>query len=76
MAKTFRQMVSEARSEVTVLSPQDAQQRMHEIRLPRVADLPLVLEGGEDVRPPQELDVGVGMGGSDLLYQVLEPDHQ
>ena len=30
MAKTFRQMVSEARSEVTVLSPQDAQQRMQQ----------------------------------------------
>src|SRR5918994_44281 len=28
MAKTFGQMVAEARSEVEVLSPQDAQQRM------------------------------------------------
>jgi hypothetical protein len=28
MAKTFRQMVADARSEVTVLSPQDAQQKM------------------------------------------------
>jgi rhodanese-related sulfurtransferase len=30
MAKTFRQMVAEARSEVTVLSPQDAQQRLQQ----------------------------------------------
>lgn len=30
MAKTFRQMVAEARSEVEVLSPQEAQQRLQQ----------------------------------------------
>ena len=36
-------------------------ERVDQVGLPRVADLPLVLEGGEDVRPPEQLDVGVGV---------------
>ena len=50
-------------------------ERMDEVRLARVADLPLVLEGREHVRPPEQLDVGVGIAGPDLFDEVLEPDH-
>ena len=50
-------------------------ERMDEVGLARVADLSLVLEGGEDVGPPEQLDVGVGAVGPDLFDQVLEPNH-
>ena len=50
-------------------------ERVDEVRLPGVADLSLVLEGGEDVRPPEQLDVGLGVGGPDLFDEVLEPNH-
>jgi rhodanese-related sulfurtransferase len=45
MAKTFRQMVSEAREQVEVLSPQEAQQRMQQD--PSVVVL--------DVREPEDV---------------------
>ena len=50
-------------------------ERVDQVRLPGVADLSLVLEGGEDVRPPQQLDVCVGIGGPNLFDEVLEPNH-
>ena len=40
-----------------------------------MAHLSLVLEGREHVGPPQQLDVGVGVVGADLLDEVLEPNH-
>ena len=51
-------------------------QRMHQVRLARMADLSLVLVGREYVGPAEQLDVGVGIGGADLFYEVLEPDHE
>ena len=50
-------------------------ERVDQVRLPGMADLSLVLEGREDVRPPQQLDVGLGVGRPDLFDEVLEPDH-
>ena len=50
-------------------------ERMDEIRLAGMADLSLVLEGGEDVRPPEQFDVGLGVGRPDLFDEVLEPNH-
>ena len=34
---------------------------MNQVRLAGMADLALVLEGREDVRPPQQLQVGFGL---------------
>ena len=48
---------------------------MDEVGLAGMADLSLVLEGGEHVRPPEQLDVGLGVGGPDLFDEVLEPNH-
>ena len=50
-------------------------ERVDQVRLPGMADLSLVLERRENVGPPQQLDVGVGIGGPDLFDEVLEPDH-
>ena len=50
-------------------------ERVDQVGLARMADLSLVLEGREDVRPPQQLDVGVGIVCPDLFDEVLEPDH-
>ena len=50
-------------------------ERMDQIGLPRMADLSLVLEGREDVRPPEQLDIGLGVVAPDLFDEVLEPDH-
>ena len=50
-------------------------ERVDEVGLARMADLSLVLEGGEDVRPPQQLDVGVRVVRPDLFDEVLEPNH-
>jgi hypothetical protein len=47
---------------------------MDEIGFPRVADLSLVFERRKDVRPPQQLDVGVRVAPPDFLDEVLEPD--
>jgi rhodanese-related sulfurtransferase len=62
MAKTFRQMVAEARSEVTVLSPQDAQQKMQ-------GDSNAVLV---DVREPSDLNpLGIIPGALNIPLGVL-----
>ena len=50
-------------------------ERMHEVGFPGMTDLSLVLERREDVRPPQQLDVGLGVGRPDLFDEVLEPNH-
>ena len=50
-------------------------ERMDQVRLAGMADLSLVLEGREDVGPPQQLEVGVGAVGPDLFDEVLEPNH-
>jgi rhodanese-related sulfurtransferase len=61
MAKTFRQMVAEARAEVEVLSPQDAQKRMQEGKA-------LVV----DVREPTDLQpLGVIPGSINIPLGVL-----
>ena len=49
--------------------------RMDEVGLPGVADLAFVFEGREDVRPPEQLDIGLGVVAPDLFHEVLEPDH-
>ncbi len=46
-----------------------------QVGLPRMAHLPLVLHGREDVGPAEQLDVGVRVGRPDLFDQVLEPNH-
>ena len=51
-------------------------QGVHQVGLAGVADLALVLEGREDVRPPQQLDVGVRGIGADLVDEILEPNHR
>ena len=51
-------------------------ERMDQIRLARMAHLSLVLVGRKDVGPPEQFDVGVGVGRADLFNQVLEPDHE
>ena len=51
-------------------------QGVHEIRFPRVANLPLVLEGGEHVGPPQQVNIGVRVDPPDFFDEVLEPDHE
>ena len=51
-------------------------ERMDEVRLAGVADLSPVLEGGEDVRPPQQLDVGIRAVSADLFEEVLEANHE
>ena len=62
MAKTFRQMVAEARSEVTVISPQDAQQKMQ-------SDSKAVLV---DVREPSDLNpLGIIPGALNVPLGVL-----
>ena len=50
-------------------------QRVHQIRLAGSTDLSLVLVGGEDVGPPEQLGVGVRIGRAHLLEQIFEPDH-
>ena len=50
-------------------------QGMDQIRLSRVADLSPVLEGREDVGPPEQLDVGVRAVGPDLFEQIFEANH-
>ena len=50
--------------------------RMDEVGLARMADLSPVLEGGEDVRPPQQLDVGVRAVGPDFFEKILEANHE
>ena len=49
-------------------------ERVHQVGLPRMPDLPLVLEGGKHVGPAKELAFLVGGIGSDLLEQVFESE--
>ena len=50
--------------------------RVDKVGLSGVTDLSPMLEGGEDVRPPQQLDVGVRAVGPNLLQEVLEANHE
>ena len=50
-------------------------ERMDEVRLAGMPHLPLVLPGGEHVRPAEQFQVGVGAVAADLVDQVLEPNH-
>ncbi len=51
-------------------------ERVDEVGLAGMADLSLVLEGREDVGPPEQLDVGVRAVGPDLFEEVLEANHE
>ena len=51
-------------------------QRMNQVGLAGVAHLAAVLEGREDVRAPQQLDVGVGAVGANLLEKIFEANHE
>jgi hypothetical protein len=50
-------------------------QGVDQVRLPRMADLPPVLEGGEDVGSPEQFDVGVGAVGPDFFQKIFEANH-
>ena len=41
-----------------------------------MAHLSLVLEGREDVGPPEQLEIGVRVVAPDLLEQILEANHE
>ena len=49
---------------------------MDEIRLAGVAHLAPVLEGGEHVRTPEQLDVGVRAVSADLFQEIFESNHE
>ena len=51
-------------------------ERVDQVGLAGMADLSPVLEGGEDVRPPEQLDVGVGAVGPDFFEEILEANHE
>ena len=51
-------------------------QGMDQVRLPRMTNLSPVLEGGEDIRPPEQLDVGVRAVGPDFFKEILEANHE
>ena len=51
-------------------------ERMDQVRLAGMADLPLVLERREDVRPPQQLEVGLRAVAPHFLEQRLESNHE
>ena len=50
-------------------------ERVDQVGLAGVADLAPVLEGREDVGPPEQLDVGVRAVGPDFFEQILEANH-
>ena len=50
-------------------------ERVHHVRLARMAHLSLVLEGGEDVGAAQQLEIGIRAVRPDLLEQILEANH-
>ena len=50
-------------------------QGVDEVGLAGVADLSPVLEGREDVGPPEQLDVGVRAVGPDFFEEILEANH-
>ena len=49
---------------------------MDEVGLAGMADLSLVLQGREDVGPPEQLEIGVRTVAPDLFEQVLEANHR
>jgi hypothetical protein len=49
---------------------------MHEIRFAGMADLTFVLERGEDVGPPQQLQIRLRAVTSNFLEQGLESNHE
>jgi hypothetical protein len=51
-------------------------ERVDEVWLSGMADLALVLEGREDVRPPEQFDIGVRGVGPDLFEEILEANHR
>ena len=51
-------------------------ERMDQVRLAGMADLPLVLERREDVGPPQQLEVGLGTVAPHLFEERLESNHE
>ena len=51
-------------------------QGVNQVGLAGVADLSPVLECREDVRPPEQLDVGVRAVGLDFFEEVLEANHE
>ena len=50
-------------------------ERVNQVGLAGMADLPLVFERREDVRPPQQLEVGLGAVAPHFLQQRLESNH-
>ena len=78
--RVFEDVVEEADDDGDVVRLQVRQDRgdvqgMDEIRLPRAADLPLVLARREDVRPAQQVLVALRVIRLDLLEDFLEADH-
>ena len=51
-------------------------ERVDEVGLAGMADLALVLEGREDVGPPEQLEVGVRAVAPDFFEQGLEANHE
>ena len=51
-------------------------ERVDQVGLAGMADLSLVLAGREDVGPPQQLQVGVGVVVPDPVEQILEANHR
>ena len=50
-------------------------ERMNHVRLTGMPDLALVLESGEDVRPAQQLEIGIRAVRANLLKEILEANH-
>ena len=50
-------------------------ERMNHVRLTGMPHLSLVLERGEDVRPAQQLEIGIRAVGANLLEEILEANH-
>jgi hypothetical protein len=51
-------------------------QRVDEIRLAGVTDLPFVFESREHIGPPQQLQVSVRVIAPDAVQQILEANHR
>ncbi len=51
-------------------------ERVHEVGLAGMTDLPLVFQGRKDVRPPKQLEVGLGAVAPHFLEQRLETNHR
>ena len=51
-------------------------QGVNQVGLPGMAHLAAVLEGGKDIGPPEQLNVGVRAVGTDFFEQILEANHE